>query len=63
VLAAVYYAMLCTNWGNPTVFNDTTDFYKSSTASFWIKLVAQWLSMAIYGFSMVAPIIFPNREF
>jgi len=62
VLAAVYYAMLCTNWGNPTVFNDTTDFY-SSTASFWIKLVAQWLSMAIYGFSMVAPIIFPNREF
>lgn len=27
ILAAIYYAMLLTNWGNPAVFNNTTDFY------------------------------------
>lgn len=63
VLASVYYAMLLTNWGNPTLFESTVDFYASNTASFWIKLVTEWLSMAIYLFSMVAPLIFKDREF
>ncbi|CDW86304.1 membrane protein [Stylonychia lemnae] len=63
VLASIYYAMLLTNWGNPTLFEDTIDFYESNYTSFWIKLVAQWISMAIYLFSMIAPVIFRNREF
>lgn len=62
-LAAVYYAMLLTNWGNPTLFESTVDFYASNTASFWIKLVTEWLSMGIYLFSMVAPLVFRDREF
>lgn len=55
--------MLLTNWGNPTVFDDTVDFYQSNGTSFWIKLAAQWMSMAIYLFSMIAPVIFRDREF
>ena len=63
VLSAIYFSMLLTNWGNPTVFEDTVRFYEANTTSLWIKLVAMWLSMAIYMFSMVAPMIFPDREF
>ena len=63
VLASIYYAMLLTNWGNPTLFDNTVDFFESNYTSFWIKLVAQWISMAIYLFSMIAPVIFRNRDF
>ena len=55
--------MLLTNWGNPATFSDSTDFFEANTSSFWIKLVAQWISMAIYLFSLLAPVIFPNRDF
>ena len=63
VLSAVYFSMLLTNWGNPTVFDSTILFFEANLTSFWIKLIAQWLSMAIYLFSMVAPVLFPGREF
>jgi hypothetical protein len=63
VLASVYYCMLLTNWGNPTVFDDTTNFFESNKSSFWIKIVAEWISIAIYLFSLLAPLIFPNRDF
>ena len=63
MLSAVYYAMMITNWGNPTVFNDTWDFFAANKASYVIKIVAQFGTMAIYMFSMVAPLIFKDREF
>lgn len=63
VLAAMYYSMLLTNWGNPTIFDETVAFYSSNETSFWVKLVAQWISTGIYLFSMFAPMIFPDREF
>ena len=40
ILAFYYYSMLLTNWGNPTIFDDTSTFYSSNNTSFWIKLVA-----------------------
>jgi hypothetical protein len=55
--------MMLTNWGNPTVFDDTWDFFAANKASYVIKIVAQFATMAIYTFSMVAPLIFRNREF
>jgi len=64
VLGAFYYAMLLTNWGNPTVFDGTNvPFYSANDQSFWVKLVIQWLSTLIYLFSMFAPLLFPDREF
>ena len=64
ILASVYYAMLLTNWGNPTIFEgETIPYYSSNDTSFWVKLVVQWLSTLIYLFSMFAPMIFPDREF
>ncbi len=55
--------MLLTNWGNPTVFDDTYDFFAANKTSYWIKLVAQGFTIALYTFSLLAPICFPNREF
>ena len=36
--ASVYYAMVLTNWGNPSVNNNTNDFYGVSWLSFWVKI-------------------------
>jgi hypothetical protein len=40
ILASIYYSMLLTNWGNPTIFDSTSTFYASNNTSFWIKLAA-----------------------
>ena len=31
--------------------------------SVWIKIVVQWLTVIAYTFSMVAPLIFTDRDF
>jgi hypothetical protein len=62
ILAAVYYAMLLTNWGQPSLFEDSTfDFFSKSAYSYWIQLSAQWVSMLLYLYSMVAPLLCPDR--
>ena len=40
ILAACYLSMLCTNWGNMSIFDDTTNFFQGSDGSYWLKIVA-----------------------
>lgn len=58
----MYYAMLFTNWGNPDLYKneDQTD---ESKRAFWLKIVCEWFTMGVYVLSLLAPLIFPNREF
>jgi hypothetical protein len=68
LLAAIYMAMLLTNWGNPIgsyngVKSTATFFPAGGNASFWMQYTAQWCSMGIYLFSLLAPLIFPDRTF
>lgn len=64
ILAAVYYSMLLTNWGTPTLFSTSSfSFFTKSEYSFWIQMVAQWVSVLVYLFSMTAPLCCPDRDF
>jgi hypothetical protein len=64
ILSSMYYAMLCTNWGQLDIYeSDYTPDPTKSNKSFWLKLVAQWIAMSMYIFSMVAPLLFPNRNY
>jgi len=63
ILASFYYAMLLTNWGSPTTAADLSTLYLNSGVSYWVKLVADWLSILVYILSLLAPLIFKNREF
>ena len=63
VLASVYYSMLMTNWGNPSVMDNTYGFFSDNYMSYWVQMSALWVSQAIYVFSLTAPICFPNRDF
>lgn len=31
--------------------------------TFWLKFVCEWITMFIYVFSLVAPLIFRDRDF
>jgi len=62
LLASIYFAMLLSNWGNPTLYTDSTDFFEANTLSFWIKIVAQWISILVYAFSILGPLC-TQREF
>jgi hypothetical protein len=62
IFVSIYYAMLITNWGRPHVDNDY-DYFVDEWAGFWVKIVDQWVMCGLYLFSLIAPMIFRNREF
>lgn len=66
ILTSMYYAMLCTNWGNLNVYTDSTInptvANDGSDLSFWLKLISEWITMSVYLFSLLAPLFF-DRDF
>lgn len=59
-LASMYIGMLMTGWGTGAEEKDLMDV---GWASVWVKVGAQWFTSALYLWSMVAPLLFPDREF
>jgi hypothetical protein len=66
-LAALYLTMLLTNWLLPTSSEDanknTTISVDQGEVSVWVKIVSSWLTCLLYMWTILAPIIFPEREF
>lgn len=52
---AVYMSMILTNWGTVAGHH--------SAAQMWVSIASQWVSMALYGWTLIAPKCCPNREF
>lgn len=48
MLVCCHYSMVMTNWGDPVINNDKSNFFAENKASFWIKIVMQWVSFLIY---------------
>uniref|UniRef100_A0A1I8A6I3 Serine incorporator 5 n=1 Tax=Steinernema glaseri TaxID=37863 RepID=A0A1I8A6I3_9BILA len=59
-LASLYVMMTLTSWYNPS--NDLRNL-SSNMASVWVKVVSSWLCIILYGWTLVAPALFPDREF
>lgn len=55
-----YIAMLMTGWG---VGAEEKDLLDVGWLSVWVKLVSQWLTAALYLWTLVAPALFPDRVF
>jgi len=68
--AAMYMAMLLTNWGSrQQVESDSHDGAGSDTAynlsveAMWVKIVTNWVTAILYIWSLLAPYILTNRDF
>jgi hypothetical protein len=60
-LAAIYYAMLYTNWATDSESESTRG--GRGDISLAINISSEWLSFGLYLWTLFAPKIFPNRVF
>ena len=61
MLAAMYTAMLLTGWG--TRHEDDSEAVGSGWASVSVKFISVWVTGGLYLWALVAPALFPDREF
>lgn len=59
-LASLYVMMTLTSWYHP---DSDLAHLNSNMASVWIKIFSSWICAGLYSWTLVAPIIFPDREF
>ncbi|XP_066530038.1 serine incorporator 2 [Hoplias malabaricus] len=60
VLASLYIMMTLTNWYQPDTDYQTM---QSSMPAVWVKISSSWIALALYLWTLVAPLMFPNRDF
>ncbi|XP_043213545.1 serine incorporator 3-like [Amphibalanus amphitrite] len=59
-LATLYVMMTLTNWYSP---NSDLRSLSKNAASMWVKIASSWVCLALYAWSLVAPLILTNRDF
>ncbi|KAF9977793.1 hypothetical protein BGZ73_004860 [Actinomortierella ambigua] len=63
-LAAMYISMVLTNWNTFSEVeagSDSLILIGQSWAAVWVKVVSSWICYGLYGFSLLAPVLFPDR--
>ncbi|CAI9113825.1 OLC1v1014508C1 [Oldenlandia corymbosa var. corymbosa] len=60
-LASMYSAMLLTGWS--TSVGESGKLVDVGWPSVWVRIVTGWATAALFMWSLVAPILFPDREF
>lgn len=59
IMAALYMMMLLTNWQNPN--NKDLLNLANMWPVIWIKVVSAWASVLLYLWTLIAPMMFPDR--
>ena len=57
-----YYSMLLTNWGDPTINSDKANYFQANEFSMWAKLLGQFAWYAIFLWSLIGPLVLPDRD-
>ena len=53
--------MLFTSWSAAETFSEWN--LDKGVASLWVKIGCEWAAAAIYLWILIAPLLFPNRDF
>ncbi|KAI6186616.1 TMS membrane protein/tumor differentially expressed protein [Aphelenchoides besseyi] len=59
-LASLYVMMTLTSWYTP---DSDLHHLNSNLASLWVKVVSSWMCVLLYGWTLLAPVIFQDRDF
>jgi hypothetical protein len=59
-LASLYVMMTLTNWYKP---DGETKTLTQNDGSMWVKIISSWICVGLYTWTLVAPIILPDRDF
>lgn len=58
--ASLYVMMTLTSWNKPNApVNETLD----NASAMWVKMISSWLCSGIYVWTLVAPLMLPDRDF
>jgi len=67
LLASMYLGMVLTNWQSVSAVTGeevgNTILVDQGMAAVWVKVISSWLTLLLYLWTMIAPILFPNRQF
>jgi len=64
VLAILYVSMMITNWELvSTTIKDNFLEVDRGLPSMWVKVVSGWIVALLYAWTILAPILLPDREF
>ncbi len=58
-LATLYVMMTLTNWYSPGGIESIS----ANMAAVWVKAISAWLCFGIYMWTLVAPVVLPDRDF
>jgi len=61
LIITVYVSMMLTDWGTPAAAQNQK--YNLGYASAWLQMSANWICSILYLWTLVAPKLFPNRDF
>ncbi len=62
ILTSSYFAMVLTNWATlQSSFAISNP--RTGTTSMWLQASAQWIALLMYAWALVAPKLFPDRDF
>lgn len=59
-LASMYSAMLLSGW---TGSHESSDLIDVGWTSTWVRISTEWVTAALYVWSLLAPLLLPDREF
>ncbi|RWS31908.1 putative serine incorporator-like isoform X2 [Leptotrombidium deliense] len=59
-LASLYVMMTLTNWYKPDAAKGD---FNQNEGSMWVKITSSWVCVALYAWTLVAPIVMPDRDF
>ncbi|GAV60906.1 Serinc domain-containing protein [Cephalotus follicularis] len=59
-LASMYSAMLLSGWTNSSESSELIDV---GWTSVWVRICSEWATAALYVWTLLAPVFFPDREF
>ena len=62
-LGSMYISMLLTDWGNDPATSGSAHRPEGGRTAMWVKIVCEWLTIAIYTWTLVAPRCCPGRTF
>ena len=61
-LATLYIMMTLTNWYSPGG-TTTIETISANMSAVWVKIISSWLCCAIYIWTLIAPVVLPDRDF